>query len=85
MVEKKETLAKRDEKRRLDKEATCDSFFDFRMRAIEVEKRNAKAKAMEAESKQPKREIMLIDVTNMTSEERAWVEKKQAMSRQHEA
>jgi hypothetical protein len=67
MAEKKEALGKREEKRRREKEATCASFFDLTKRAIEVEETNAKAKAkLLAE----KIEIMLIDMTNMTLEQK---------------
>jgi hypothetical protein len=41
----------RKKKRCQEKEATCASFFDLTKRAIEVDKRNAKSKAMELEAK----------------------------------
>jgi hypothetical protein len=41
----------REGKRCQEKEATCASFFDLTKRAIEVDERNAKAKAMEVEAK----------------------------------
>jgi hypothetical protein len=49
------------------KEVTCASFFNITKRPIEVEERNAKAKAMETEE----REIMLINMSNMTPKQRA--------------
>jgi hypothetical protein len=66
--------------------ATCSSFFDLTKRAIEVEERNAKTKAMEAEAKLlgKEREIMFVDITNMTPEERSWVEKHHAIMQQRE-
>jgi hypothetical protein len=41
----------------------------------------AKAKAIEAEAKlmAEKREIMLVDTTNMTEAQKAWVEKRRAI------
>jgi hypothetical protein len=87
MAEKEEALAKRKEKKHRDKEATCASFFDLTKRAIKVEETNAKAKAMEAEDKllAEEREIMFVDMTNMTAEQRAWVEKCRVICRQREA
>jgi hypothetical protein len=37
MVEPEEAIAKREEKRRREKEATCVSFFDLTKRATKVE------------------------------------------------
>jgi hypothetical protein len=51
MVEKEESIAKIEEKKRLKKVATCAIFFDLAKRAIEVEESLAKAKAMKAEAK----------------------------------
>jgi hypothetical protein len=50
-------------------------------KAIEVEESMAKAKAIEAEAKlmAEEREIMLVDTTNMTEAQKAWVEKRRAI------
>jgi hypothetical protein len=51
MVDKNEAVAKREEKKREEKEATCPQFFDLTKKAIKVEETLAKTKAMEAEAK----------------------------------
>jgi hypothetical protein len=86
MYEKEEAVAKR-EKRRGEKEATFASFFDLTKRAIEVEERIAKPMAMEAETNllAEERAIMFVDMTNMTSEQKAWVEKHHAIIQQRKA
>jgi hypothetical protein len=68
MANKEEAIAKREEKKRRVKEATCNQFFDLIKKAIEVEESMAKAKAIEAKAKlmAEKREIMLVGTTNMT-------------------
>jgi hypothetical protein len=55
------------------KDATFASFFNLTKRPIEVEERNAKAKVIEAEAKlqAEEREVMLINMSNMTPEQRA--------------
>jgi hypothetical protein len=78
MVYKEEAIAKRDEKRRREKEATCAQFFDLAKKAIEIEETMAKAKAMEVEVNvlAEEREIMFIDTTKMMEEQKDWVEKR---------
>jgi hypothetical protein len=44
MAKKEEALAKMEEKRHRDKNATCAIFFDLTKRATELEERNAKQK-----------------------------------------
>jgi hypothetical protein len=72
-----EAIAVREEKKRREKEATANAFYDLTKKAIEVEESMAKAKAIEAEAKlmAEEREIMLVDTTNMTEGKKAWVEK----------
>jgi hypothetical protein len=81
MVDKEEAIAKREEKRHREKEATRNQFFNLTKKAIEVEESMAKAKALEAEAKlmTEEREIMFIDTTNMTVGQKAWVEKRRAI------
>jgi hypothetical protein len=76
MIDKKEAIAKIEEKKHREKEATCNQFFDLTKKAIEVEESMAKAKAIEAEAKMmaEEREIMLVDTTNMTEGQKAWGE-----------
>jgi hypothetical protein len=49
MAEKEDAVAKRDEKRRREKEATRNSFIDLTKRALDIEESNARAEAIEAE------------------------------------
>jgi hypothetical protein len=74
MVDKEEIIAKRYEKRRREKEATCNQFLDLTKKAIEVKESMVNAKIMEAEAKlmAEEREIMFIDTTNMMAEQKAW-------------
>jgi hypothetical protein len=53
----------------------------LRLKAIEVEESMAKTKAIEADTKlmAKKREIMLVDTTNMMEGQKAWVEKRRAI------
>jgi hypothetical protein len=51
MANKEEAIAVREEKKRREKEATANAFYDLTKKAIEVEKSMAKAKAIEAEAK----------------------------------
>jgi hypothetical protein len=51
IVDKNEAIAKREKKKREEKEATCPQFFDLTKKAIKVEETLAKTKAMEAEAK----------------------------------
>jgi hypothetical protein len=72
IADKEEAITKREDKRRREKEATCNKFFDLTKKAIGIEDNMAKAKALEAEAKQmaKEREIMFIDTTNMTEGKR---------------
>jgi FtsZ-binding cell division protein ZapB len=81
---KEEAIAKREEKRRQEKEATCAQFFDLTKKAIEVDESLEKAKAMEAEAKLlvEEREIMFVHTTNMKVDQKAWVEKRRAIIQQ---
>jgi hypothetical protein len=76
-----EAIAVREEKKRREKEATANAFYDLTKKAIEVEESMAKAKAIEDEAKlmAEEREIMLVDTTNMTEAQKAWVEKRRAI------
>jgi hypothetical protein len=87
MADKEEAIAVRDEKKRREKEATANVFYDLTKKAIEVEESIAKAKAIEAEAKlmAEEREIMLVDTTNMTEAQKAWVEKCRAIILQRDA
>jgi hypothetical protein len=73
MADKEEAIAVREEKKRHEKEATCNVFYDLKKKAIEVEESMAKAKAIEVEAKlmTEEREIMLVDITNMTEGQKA--------------
>jgi hypothetical protein len=87
MANKEEAIAKREEKKRWEKEATCNQFFDLTKKAIKVEESMAKTKAIEAEAKLmiEEREIMLVDTTNMAEGQKAWVEKRRAIIQQRDA
>jgi hypothetical protein len=80
MADKEEAIAVRKEKKRREKEATSNAFYDLTKKAIEVEESMAKAKAIEAEAKlmAEEREIILVDTTNMTEGQKVWVEKRRA-------
>jgi hypothetical protein len=71
----------REEKKHHEKEATANAFFDLTKKPFEVEESMAKSKATEAEAKLmvKEREIMLVDTTNMTEWQKAWVEKRRAI------
>jgi hypothetical protein len=62
MADKEEAIAMREEKKRREKEATANVFYDLTKKAIEVEESIAKAKAIDAEAKlmAEEREIMLV-------------------------
>jgi hypothetical protein len=81
MADKEKAIAVREEKKRREKEDTANAFYDLTKKAIEVEESMAKAKAIEAEAKlmAEEREIMLVDTTNMTEAQKAWVEKRRAI------
>jgi DNA-binding MurR/RpiR family transcriptional regulator len=68
MANKEKAIAVREEKKRQEKEVTCNQFFDLTKKAIEVEESMLKAEAIEAEAKlmAEEREIMLVDTPNMT-------------------
>jgi hypothetical protein len=87
MADKEEAIAVREEKKRREKEATCNQFFDLTKKAIEVEEIMAKANAIEPEAKlmAEKREIMLVDTTDMMKGQKAWVEERRAIILQHNA
>jgi hypothetical protein len=72
MANKEEAIAKREEKKCREKEATCNQFFDLTKKAIEVEESTTKAKAIEAEAKlmAEEREIMFVDTSNMTERQK---------------
>jgi hypothetical protein len=80
MVEKDEALAKRDEKRHREKEATCASFMDLRKRTLEIQ-------AIEVEDKliADKNRIIFADLSLMEPEQIAWFQKKQAIACQRDA
>jgi FtsZ-binding cell division protein ZapB len=77
----------REEKKCREKEATAKAFYDLTKKAIEVEESMAKTKAIEDEAKlmAEEREIMLVDTTNMTEGQKAWVEKHRAIILQCDA
>jgi hypothetical protein len=50
MTEKEDALATRDETRRREKEATCNSFIDLTKRALYIEESNARTKVIKAEA-----------------------------------
>jgi hypothetical protein len=81
MANKEEAIAVTEEKKLRKKEATTNAFYDLTKKAIEVEESMAKTKAIEAEAKlmAEEREIMLVDTTNMTDAQKAWVEKRRAI------
>jgi hypothetical protein len=81
MAKKEEDITVREEKKRREKEATANAFYDLTKKAIEFEESMAKAKAIEAKAKlmAEEREIMLVDTTNMTEAQKAWVEKLRAI------
>jgi hypothetical protein len=81
MADKDEAIVMIEEKKRREKEATANVFYDLTKKAIEVEESMANAKAIEAEAKlmAEEREIMLVDTTNMTEAQKAWVEKRRAI------
>jgi FtsZ-binding cell division protein ZapB len=81
MADKEEAIAVREEKKCWEKEATCNQFFDFIKKAIEIEESMEKAKEIQAETKlmAEEREILLVDTTNMTEGQKSWVEKCRAI------
>jgi hypothetical protein len=81
MADKDEAIVMIEEKKRRETEATANVFYDLTKKAIEVEESMANAKAIEAEAKlmAEEREIMLVDTTNMTEAQKAWVEKRRAI------
>jgi hypothetical protein len=81
MANKEEAIAQREEKKRREKVATCNQFFDLTKKTIEVEESMAKAKAIEAEAKLmiKEREIMFVDTTKMTEGQKTWVERRCAI------
>jgi hypothetical protein len=87
MADKDEAIVMIEEKKRREKEATANVFYDLTKKAIEVEESMANAKAIEAEAKlmAEEREIMLVDTTNMTEAQKAWVEKRRAIILQRDA
>jgi hypothetical protein len=87
MADKEEAIAMREEKKRREKEANCNQFFDLRKKAIEVKESMAKTKSIEAEAKLMAEEkgIMLVDTTNTTEGQMAWMEKRRAIILQHNA
>jgi hypothetical protein len=81
MADKEEAIAMRKEKKHREKEATTNAFFNITKKAIEVEESMAKTKEIEAVTKlmSKKREIMLVDTTNMMEGQKVWVEKRRAI------
>jgi hypothetical protein len=73
MAEKGDTLSKRDEKWRWEKEAAYANFIDLTKRAIEIEERNAHTKTIEVDAKLLVKEnqIMLADLSIIEREQRA--------------
>ena len=73
-------MAKRDEKKRLDKEATTVMYVNLTKEAIEARRMDAEARRMDAEAKTRAEDnkIMLADVTNSDEDQRAWILKKRA-------
>jgi hypothetical protein len=86
VADKEEAIAVRDKKKCREKEATANAFCDLTKKAIEVEESMAKARTIEVEAKlmAEEREIMLV-VTNMTTAQKAWVEKRRAIILQCDA
>jgi hypothetical protein len=78
MANKEEAISVREEKKCRKKEATSNAFYDLTKKAIEVEESMAKAIEAEAKLMAEEREIMLVDTTNMTEGQKAWVEKRRA-------
>ena len=87
MDEKEEANAKRDEKRRMEKEATSAIFIDLQKRVLEVEESKARSIAIEAEAKLLAEEsrILMADLTIMDPANRTWFEKKQEAIRSRDA
>jgi hypothetical protein len=81
MANKEEAIAKREEKKQREKEATCNQFFDLAKKVVAAEESMAKANEIEAEE----REIMFVSTTNMTEGQKAWVDKRRAIIRQRDA
>jgi hypothetical protein len=81
LADKKEAIAMSEEKKRCEKEATANVFYDLTKKEIEVDESMAKAKAIKAEAKlmAVEREIMLVHTTNMTEAHKACVEKRRAI------
>jgi hypothetical protein len=86
MANKEKVIAKREEKKHWEKEATCNQFFDLTKRTIEVEESMEKAKALVAEVNLmvEEREIMFFDTTNMTEGQKACVEKRYTIIQQRD-
>jgi hypothetical protein len=80
MADKEEAIVVREEKKCREKEVIVNAFYDLTKKAIEVEESMSKARTIEAEAKlmAEEREIMLVDTTNMTEGQKAWVEKRRA-------
>jgi hypothetical protein len=68
MANMKEAISKREEKKRLKKEATCNQFFDLTKKAIGIEESMTKKNPIETEAKlmAEEREIMFVGTSNMT-------------------
>jgi hypothetical protein len=79
MANKEKAIAVREEKKCREKEA--NAFYDLTKKATEVEESIAKAKTIQAEAKlmAEEREIILVNTTNMTEGQKAWMEKRCAI------
>ena len=80
LANSQEAMAKRDEKKRLDKETTTAMYVNLTKEAIEARRMDAEALRLDAEAKTRAEDnkIMLADVSNMDEDQRAWILKKRA-------
>jgi hypothetical protein len=85
-LQPREALAKRNEKRIREKEATCASFIELTKRALDIDD-SAHTKAADAEAMKLAKEnrIMLANVTIMALEQKDWFEKRQAIIHERDA
>jgi hypothetical protein len=80
LAESQDTMAKQDEKKRLEKDATTCIYINLTKEAIEVKRLDAGVKCRAEDTR-----IMLADLRNMDGDQRSWFEKKRAKIRQRDA
>ena len=82
LANSQEAMAKRDEKKRQEKEATAAMYINLTKEAIEVRRMDIEAKRLdieamrldaEAKTRAEDNKIMLADFTNMDEDQRAWI------------